>query len=472
MGLWLGLVEMIQTKWPIWMGAAPVCIGAGALVAELPANLADGPGATFTWSAALLLGFIAWETLRQRSLVGLVLVYGFLGFGVAAALLYEPTAADFNGANGAVAQMAQQTQGYRYLMLFTVAGWAIWIASLAVDMVFPVRNFRLVHLTTLNLSPKVLLLAGLPLFAMAYGTGISTVLHANRYLEHTGPGTAALLGKALAPIGVLVCGYFMFRRGEPLITRICALVMALGYETIFLAQSTRFFAFWVPLIFAGGLLTGAWSINGRRIGFLVTIVASVLALQVPLGLRNLPNHGLVPAIGYLEHEPNLVFGSHNPINNFLFGAPLTLYVAHNIQSLPFNDTVTAISPMPSRFNDWSQIAPHLRLNIYTPYSALGELLNHGWVFFVLLMGSFGVAFTLAERLALRRSGLVGGLSQMVVLGASALFVVESTEYNLRSVSRLVYYVAVVVLVLPVVPVSFRSRGRYLEPARREQPEHA
>jgi hypothetical protein len=466
------IVEMTQSKWLVWAAVASVCIAAGALVALLPANLTTAPAAILTWAAAIALGVIAWKTLLQRSLVGLVLVYGFLGFGAAAALLYQPTSADLTGPNAAVAQIAQQTQGYHYLLIFIVAAYAIWGASLTVGVLFPLRDHRLLTLTALDLSPMILPLAVLPLFANVYGTGIGTVLHASRYLEHTGPAAAALMGKALGPIGVLTCGYFTFHRREPLTTRTCALLIALAYEAMFLAQDTRFFAFWVPLMFAGGLLTGTWSVSRQRFAFVAVVVASVLALQIPLGLRNLPNHGLIPAIRYLVHQPALVFGSHDPINNLLFGAPLTLFVAHDIQSLPISDVVTSMSPLPSRFNNWSQIALHLRLNIYTPYSALGELLNHGWGFFALLMCSFGAAFALAERLALRRPGIVGGLSQMVVLGAAALFVVESTEYNLRSVARLVYYVVIAVGALAVVQVWIRPREQDPRLARYIQPERA
>jgi hypothetical protein len=453
------MLERAQSRLLVFAVVACVCAAVGELVAGLPVDFTTTPAAVLTWAAAIALSIVAWKTLSRLSLAGLVLVYGFLGFGATAALVYQPTSTDLNGPNSAVAQMAQQTQGYRYLLIFVVGAYAIWGASLVIGMLFPLRDRRILQWEGLDVSPKVLPLAALPLLAMFYGTGVKTVFHANHYLEHTGPGTAALLGKALAPIGVLACGYFMFQRRESAVIRVSALLLALGYETIFLAQSTRFFAFWIPLVFAGGLLTGSWSVSRRRVAVFVAAITSVLALQVPLGLRNLPSHGLVPAISYLTEQPALVFGSHNPINNFLFGAPLTLFVAHDVQKLPPNDFVTSISPMPSHFNDWAQIAPSLRLNVYTPYSALGELLNRGWGFFVLLMCIFGAAFTLAERLALRRQGVVGGLSQMVVLGATALFVVESTEYNLRSVARLIYYVVVVVLVLPVIINLFRPRER-------------
>jgi hypothetical protein len=452
--------KWIEFKWFALGVVTSICLAVGALVARLPVDVMPSPAAILTWAATIVLGVMAWRTLGQRSLVGVILIYGFLGFGAAAAILYRPTTSDFNGPNVAVAQMAEQTHGYRYLLPFVVAAYAVWGAILCVEALLPLRGSRLPKLTRLDLSPKLLPFAAIPLLANVYGTGFKTLLSANHYLEHTGPTAAALLGKALGPIGVLICGYFVFRRSESSVTRVLALLIALAYEVVFLAQDTRFFAFWVPLMFAGGLLTGTWSPQKQRVALLVAAIVSILALQIPLGLRSLPNHGLVPSVNYLRDRPDAVFGSHDPINNFLFGAPLTLFIANDIHSLPISDVVTSVSPMPSQFNNWAQIAPHLRLNIYTPYSALGELLNHGWPFFAIIMGCFGASFALTERLALRRPGVVGGLSRMVVLGAAALFIVESTEYNLRSVARLVYYV-VAALLFTVVLMWFQPRKQTL-----------
>lgn len=449
---------MIKLRWATWVAVTAVCVATGALVARLPEGTITTPAGALTWIAAIGLGVIAWFTLRRRSAVGLVLIYGFIGFGAAAALLYRPTSIDLNGANAAVAHLAQQTAGDHYLVTFVAAAFAIWVASLAISVLFPVRHERFLISTALHLPPGVLLVAMLPLIAKAYGTGFHTVFHAERYLEHTGPAVAFRLGQALGPVGVLICGYFTFHRGQPLTIRACALILALTYEMMYLATATRSFALWVPLMFAGGLLTGTWSTSRQQIGLVVTTIVAIIALEVPLGLRNLPNHGLSPSIDYLVHQPSLVFGSRNPINNFLFGAPLTLYVAHNVGRLPISDVVTSVSPLPSQFNNWSQIAPSLRVNIYTPYSALGEVLNHGWVFFLALMALFGAGFSMIERIALRRSGLVGGLSQIIVFGTAVLFVVESTEYNLRSVARLVYYAFFGVILLAVIQALSQSRA--------------
>jgi hypothetical protein len=84
------------------------------------------------------------------------------------------------------------------------------------------------------------------------------------------------------------------------------------------------------------------------------------------------------------------------------------------------------------------------------------------VFFVVLIALVGAAFYLIERIALRRTDLVGGLSQIVVFGTAALFVVESTEYNLRSVARFVYYAFFAVVVLAVILPRSQARDQRLK----------
>jgi hypothetical protein len=450
--------SVFKFRFAVLFGVTAVCVTTGLLVAHIPVSFDLSPVEGFTWIAALTLAVITWRTLRQRSPVGLLLVYGILGFGMAATLLYRPTTNEFTSINAVVARMAEHTATYRYLFLFTVGAFAIWCASMIVSIAIPRRQDSSVHSISIRLSPWMLVVAVLPLIATVYGTGLSVIFHAEHYLEHTGPHAAVSLGQALGPVGVLISGYFLFHPRQPTATRIFALLLAVAYEAVFLSGATRFFALWVPLVFAGAVLTGTLSPRRLRIGLLVAGVTAVFALQVPLGLRNLPNHGLVPGVIYILHQPSLVLTTHDPINNLLFGAPLTLYVANEVQALPSSDVVTSMSPLPSFLNNWSQIAPGLRVNKQVPFSAFGELLNHGWIFFVFMMAIFGAGFTLIERITMRQTGVVGGLGTMVVLGAAALFVVQGTEYNLRAAARLMYYAFVAVGILTVVAAQRRSRS--------------
>jgi hypothetical protein len=442
-----------------WAALGLFCVAAGVAVSRAGAGLSNSEATVLTWAAAVALGVVAWLTLRHRTLVGLVLVCGFTLFGMAAALLYQPTHLDFRGANSAVATFAEYTPGYHYLVTFLVAALAIYIASLVTSLLFIER--RPAAFSTafdIHLSPKLLGAATLPLLALIIGTGVHTIFHANAYLEHTGPLIGVRVGHALGSAGILVCGYFCFaERHRATAVRWAAVLIAVAYELVFFATATRYLALAVPLIFVGGVLSGAWTDRQRKVGALVTIVIAIFALQLPLALRALPEHGLLPGIHYLTHDPSVLFGRLDPVNNFLFGAPLTLYVGHQVRPLPSGDLGVSLSPVPSQFNSWYKVAPTLRLNPTTPYSALGELLNQGWVIYFAVVALLGAGFVLAESIALRASAIRRGLNELIVYGGAGLFIVQSTEYNLRTASRLVYYTIVVVLVVTLVGQALSGR---------------
>ena len=386
------------------------------------------------------------------------MIYGYVAIGVGAALFYHPSGSDFYGANPGIAFLAAATPGYRYLTLFAVTAASVWCAffllaprSTNSSSATKVAGLGLNAAPVLALPSIVLAVAAVPLVLDVYGTGLHTVLYASTYLERTGPAVAFKIGRALGAIGLFLTGYVFFSH-RSLRLRISAAALALGYAALYLGTDTRFFALVVPMFCFGGLLTGTWSPRQRVVAVVVSGVAALLMIQIPLVLRSEPNHGLVAAIDYLRHDPSLLVAS--PLNNVLLGAPLSLYVAHNVPALPWHDFVTSLSPLPSSMTDWGQIAPTLQLNPTTPYSALGELLNHGWWCLCVVMAAFGALYAVLERLV--RLSIVPGLGVLILSAVAALGVLRSTEYDLRTFARLGYYVAVIVVLLLLVP-PYRKR---------------
>ncbi len=426
--------------------AACVSLAAG-LDAEVPA-----------WGAALALSLVAWLTLRERTVVGLIMVYGYLAIGVAAALFYYPSTHDYFGINSEVALLAGATPGYRYLAVFTVVAGSIWLAFFvlaprpSLTSRGGISGFGLSATPVIALPAVALAAALVPLVLDAYGTGFHTILYASTYLERTGPPIAFKVGRALGAVGLIVCGHVFFANRE-LRRKIAAVVITVGYASIYLGTDTRFLALVVPLFCLGGLLTGRWSTRQRATALVISGLAAFVMIQVPLALRAEPNHGLIASVHYLFHDPGLLFSS--PVNDILFGAPLTLYVAHDVPPLPAHELVTSLSPLPSFLTDWAQIEPTLGLNSVTPFPALGELLNHGWAYLIIVMGAIGAAYALLER-AVKRS-IVPGLGMLAVSAVAALAVLKSTEYDLRTFARLCYYAAAVVLALVLLP-RFQQRS--------------
>lgn len=423
--------------------------------------------ALIAWGAALGVVVLTWVTLHGRTIVGPIMIYGYIAIGVAAALFYRPSGSDYYGANPGIAFLAAETPGYRYLTLFVVTAASIWCAffllaprSTKSSAANSVAGLGLNATPILALPSIVLLFAAVPLVLDVYGTGLHTVFYASTYLERTGPAVAFKVGRALGAIGLFLSGYVFFSQ-RSLRLRISAAALALGYAALYLGTDTRFFALVVPMFCFGGLLTGTWSHRQRVVAVVISGVAALLMIQIPLVLRSEPSHGLVAALTYLRHDPSLIVAS--PLNNVLLGAPLTLYVAHNVPALGWHELATSLSPLPSSMTDWSQIGPTLQLNPTTPYSALGELLNHGWWCLCLVMTGFGALYAVLERLV--RRSIAPGLGVLILSAVAALSVLRSTEYDLRTFARLGYYAAVIVVLLLLVPQhrTRRSRSTALPP---------
>jgi hypothetical protein len=409
------------------------------------------------WGAAIAVAVLSYVTICGRSTTGVVMIYGYLAFGAAAALLYHPTATQFYGSTPYVASFSAATPGYHYLEIFTLIAFSAWVGFVVFA---PSRGSRRGRIGDLRqgivgvaaLPAAAFVLAVVPLLLDVYGTGFHTVLYASSYLQRTGPPIAFKLGRALGPIGLLVAGYYIF--GDRSVrNRALAILVALGYAVLYLGTDTRNFGLVVPMVYLGGLLTGKMTKRQRQVGLVIAAAAALLMVQIPLALRALPQHGLVASLNYIVHQPNLLFA--DPLNNLLYGAPETLYVGNHVPALPIHDLATSLSPLPSSFTDWAQIQPTLELSVYTPYSALGELLNYGWPFLCGVMVVTGAVYAVLERVVMR--SIAPKLGLLVLSAIAALTVVRSTEYNLRSLARLTYYLTAVVVVIVIVPAWLRRR---------------
>lgn len=435
-------------------------VGCAALAVIIALEAGSGT-AVLTWAAALGVALLTAATLRGRTIVGMIMIYGYLAFGVGAVLLYHPRASDYYGVNPGIADLAGATPGYQYLEIFTVVAFSLWLGFFVVTVAGGRRAATRGRLQGLGLSavpaitlPSVaLLIALVPLLLDAYGTGFHSVLHASTYLERTGPLVAFKIGRSLGAIGLFLAGYVFFAH-RSLRTRIPAALIALGYAALYLGTATRFFGLVVPMFCFGGLLTGKWTTRRRNLALVISGISALLMIQIPIALRLKPDHGLVPSVHYIVSDPGLLFA--DPIDNVLFGAPLTLYVAHDTPPVAPHVLVTSLSPLPSSMTDWAQIAPTLKLNTYTPYSALGILLGVSWFCLAAVMAGFGVLYGVMERV-MRRSAFPA-IGLLVLSSVAALAVLRSTEYDVRTFARLAYYAAVVVLVLALVPV-YQRRTR-------------
>jgi hypothetical protein len=290
-------------------------------------------------------------------------------------------------------------------------------------------------------STRLLLLgaAALPLAATIAVQGPELLSRSSYLIGDAGSAGGAISMLGLA--GVVGCGLVLgAERGA---RRLLPAALALGYVLLFFALGSRRLAL-VPLLLAVGAHVARPS-RGTRIGLAAALVASLLLLPIPLFVRGVGAHGLLP---YLEALPDIAAQGDllgGAADNLLISFPLIGATAFQVAPLPLEYFFVQINPLPGSMAGWYDIYQGLRINQFTPFAGAGELGNYGWgvlVGFWFVVGLFlgTVDHRIAVLLETGRRGIA-----LVLTALPLVFTVLIMQYNLRSAVRLLMYTAVVLL---------------------------
>jgi len=274
-----------------------------------------------------------------------------------------------------------------------------------------------------------------------------------------------IMGYSLGMVAVFASGLIFAFGVRPQYRpfRILGLGIFAAYELVFFALATRQFAVAPVLFFLGALLVNPRS-KWLQAFAALSMIASLLLIQVPLTLRGLSHQGLAPFLAYMAASwRGLADEALNPEQlqafflNTLYGFPLTAYVSSAPQ-LPPSYFLTSVNPLPGSLTSWYQINMLLRVNVYIPYNSLGELLNYGLLVAAAMFFLLGIVLTAVDTWIRRSLAQHRYFLPVLYVGLSALFILNSTQYNLRSSVRIIYY---------MVAVAFMARMFHeLNPARR------
>jgi len=274
----------------------------------------------------------------------------------------------------------------------------------------------------------------LELLALLYFLGVDRLLNRiSRLIGHDSSIQAAISMAAIAAV-VLVAIAFFTSHG---FVRIYSFMLMAGFVAYFISMGTRRLAL-VPLLI---LLAHVISRRGK-----ITIspafiagATALIALALPLHFRGQWTHGLIPyvsSLGTFELSPQVIATS---FNNFLAGFKITAMTGYAQPPIPLEVLWISLNPITGESAGWYEVARTLRINRYTPYSAIGELINYGpWVF-VAMLAVLGLVLGLIQRLNDRLLGdTLGRFAAILSLGLIFVFVIQSAQYNLRSDIRYIY----------------------------------
>lgn len=273
----------------------------------------------------------------------------------------------------------------------------------------------------------------LELAALALFQGSELLERSSRLVGRGSTIETAISMAAVAAV-VLVGIAFFAKRG---VSRLYALVLLSGFIAYFVAMGTRRLAL-VPL-----LILLAYAVSKRGKVSLVAVVgaaaAGLVMLALPLHFRSQATHGLFPylaSIQSFEITPQVIATS---FNNFLAGFKITALTGEQ-PTIPLDVLWISLNPISGDSAGWYEVARTLRLNRFTPYSAIGELVNYGPLVFVLVIAGIGLALGLVQRINDRLlEDTLGRFVAIVALGLVFIFVIQSAQYNLRADVRYLYF---------------------------------
>lgn len=397
------------------------------------------------WAVGCALALVA---LRRRLapffLSPVVLVAAsMLALAVGGAVFYQDVAMAPGGAGIRLVISDQLVRETTQLLLLAVSAFLAGSAAGAVRRNSGPRTR--VSFTAVTLPPATLtavaVACAVPAVYACFVPGLPYLLDRPFYIENAYGGGVAAIGAQLSVAAVLGCGFLAVAwRGAG---RVFVVVLFVVYLCLFFGQATRGMAL-APTLFALGAFAAA---PGRRtrIGLLVAAVLSVYLLRLPLFLRGQVHHGIIPYAGDLPSYFAATSGWDVVALNVLISFGIIGTTAYVQPHFPLHDLIVSINPLPGGWAGWYQIAAVHRLNVYSPYGAVGELGNVGPVAVIGYFFVLGLLMAFLDRRV--RAHLLAGRQApaLVVIGLVGLFCLYNQQYNLRQSTRMVYYAVAVEL---------------------------
>jgi hypothetical protein len=306
-------------------------------------------------------------------------------------------------------------------------------------------------------APWLLIASVLPMLLVLGSLG-SEFMQRDRYLAGEGGSNFFGLGQQLGIASIVVAGNVAgSRRG---FTRFAAVLLAIAFGILFLGLGSRRLAL-MPIAFALGLVFARPDKAIRPL--VVAGAAAAILLPLPLYLRGLTTHGLIPYAqsisGYRLADVNWA----ETVNNVLIAFPIAGASATALDQLPLSNLLISVNPLPGSLAGWYDISRTMNLNPWTPYSAVGETANYGlpWSALVWLVVGAVLGWLELRMAHFERNGVP--IFSIAIVGLSALFAIQMIQYSLRSSTRMLVY-AVAISVAASVWVSLRSKNNLMTAA--------
>lgn len=390
---------------------------------------------------------------------------GLFVMGVLGAALYAGVSRAEAG-GGARVELSEADTAATFVLM-TVAAASVLAGGLITANALP----RIASTTTSKFKVELpqaayawLLLGSLvPLGILAAARGTDVFARQYYIAEAVQDGGLAGLAGQMAIAATIAVGYLiMATKGG---TRLFAVLILLGYIGIFFGAGSRRMAMIPILVMVGVFLARRTKMTGLLLA--ASAALSLYLIRLPLYLRALPEHGIIP---YIQHFPGFFdygVGWDSIGRNVLISFGIIGATAYQQPSISNEIFWASINPATGAAAGWYEYADRMRINIYTPYAGVGELGNHGMAYVVIYFFVAGIILALGDRAVMRFMERGHGVLSLALVGLAGLFYLYSIQYNLRSSTRMLFYGIVAGVVLEWISSALaRKRDTAMRPPSR------
>lgn len=310
---------------------------------------------------------------------------------------------------------------------------------------------RLERLVGLH-AGKLLALSLIPLVLYVIGYGPSGLMERRHYLEMAGPQLVVSASSIFGPVGAVLASIVLIVRQSPRHLRTTAGLLLGGYFLVMIATGSRAVAV-LPLILLWlfiefrkpGKLGVAVSVVGSMFSVVALLNASLVFRLEAVGA------GLLPYFRLLTENPERLsevrFGQL--VGNVLFGVPLTgdIVMSGKLDQQYF---WTSVNPLPGGLTEWSSILGELSWGPATPFNTFGELFAYGVFYVVMFMFCVGALVSGLDNIICSFNGALRQTLTLVAVISLLLFASAVFQYPVRNASRIVWYLAAVVVGLAIL----------------------
>lgn len=351
---------------------------------------------------------------------------------------------DLGGVEGGGIRLAIDNDiRYKTALIFASTSLLILLGSLTV--LFWRADNRQKRIVRFNLTPQyapwLLILSAVPLLLVSFSIQ-GELLYRDKYLAGHGVSGMFGVGQQLAVASVAICGNMASSKN--LYIRWMAISLGLIYFLTFFGLGSRRMAL-VPVVFIIGYIIARPYKTQYAVIF--SGLASFLLLPLPLYLRGLQSHGLLPYLGSLLSFNFFETDWLITLNNILISYPITGVSAFGVNEIPISNLWIALNPLPGTLAGWYGISGSMTLNAWTPYSALGEVANYGFPVVAFVWISVGVLLAALELMMSSFLDRGYDAAAIMVFGLTGLFALQSLQYSLRPSLRMLLYALVLGLLV-------------------------